>query len=687
MSALQAFDLSGLGWRLSGCHPLEWLRRPREEGISSAMAVDNVPFAFPGSVQRALRDAGIIPDWRVGLNAPLCEWVENRHWQLEARLPAEWIPAPGSDARLRLHFTGLDGPGWLLFDNGEPVRFDNTHVPVTLDLTAWHTGRSGPPPDEGPVLRVVFDSPPRWQGYLGHTSRMFDFKPRYYYTWDWQSRVVQLGVHGPARLEVIRGPILENCRCRTEYCPATRGGRVVFHARLDPLEEAYTRPLRVRLAVASEGADGPIAAVEVPVGALEDGAALEVPRVDPWWPNGMGARPLYEVTAELLDRESAVLSRWKRRTGFRAVEWRRCEGASAAATPWICVVNGAPLFLQGVNWTPLRETFADLRDEDYDAPLAAWADRGVNVLRVWGGATLEREAFYRRCDELGIFVWQDFPLSSSGLENWPPEDPAFGEEMARLARSYIKRRQHHPSLLLWCGGNELQGDREGRPQGAGRPCTKRHPLLARLGEIVAAMDPGRRFLPATASGPRFTAAAENFGRGEHWDVHGPWKMSNVRHEGGMAAWEDYWMRDDALFRSEAGMPGFAPEALIRRYAGELDPWPADMANPLWKRVSWWVQWDEFQREEGRAPVSLAEMAAWSQARQARALEIAFAACKRRFPRCGGFIVWMGHDTFPCFSNTSLVDCEGAPKPAAEAFRHIALTPPERIPAPNRASIA
>ena len=79
-------------------------------------------------------------------------------------------------------------------------------------------------------------------------------------------------------------------------------------------------------------------------------------------------------------------------------------------------------------------------------------------------------------------------------------------------------------------------------------------------------------------------------------------------------------------------------------------------------------------EHGREPAGLGEYVAWSQARQAEVLRVAARACKARFPRCGGILIWMGHDSFPCTSNTSIVDFWGCPKPAALALREVFTSP-------------
>jgi beta-mannosidase len=289
---------------------------------------------------------------------------------------------------------------------------------------------------------------------------------------------------------------------------------------------------------------------------------------------------------------------------------------------------------------------------------------------------LESHAFYRACDEMGLLVWQEFPLSSSGLDNWPPEDPDAVEQMAAIVESYVVRRCHHASLLLWCGGNELQGGPDGEKAGVGRPIDETHPMIARMAEVVATRDPGRRFLPTSSSGPRFDADPAEFGHGVHHDVHGPWSLPG----GTLESARRYWEQDDSLFRSEVGAPGAGPEDLIEEYSGGLPTMPASAENPLWRRSSWWIEWDEFLASCGSdaGDPSLSEFVAWSASRQARALELAARSVKRRFPRAGGFIVWMGHDSFPCTANTAVLDFYGRMKPAARALAEVFHTPSEKL---------
>jgi beta-mannosidase len=174
-------------------------------------------------------------------------------------------------------------------------------------------------------------------------------------------------------------------------------------------------------------------------------------------------------------------------------------------------------------------------------------------------------------------------------------------------------------------------------------------------------------VPTSPLGPSVHANAENVGKGVHWNVHGPWKPWGNLDEG----WTDFWAKDDALFRPETGSTGACSAEIIRQYAGDLDVMPASVQNPLWTRHStWWIEWDECLRELGREPESLEEYVEWSQARQAKALSIAVGACKRKFPRCAGILMWMGHDCYPCTGNTSIIDFNADPKPAALALSKI-----------------
>jgi beta-mannosidase len=171
---------------------------------------------------------------------------------------------------------------------------------------------------------------------------------------------------------------------------------------------------------------------------------------------------------------------------------------------------------------------------------------------------------------------------------------------------------------------------------------------------------------STPSGPSFGASAADYGKGIHWAVNGPWGHRGRLEEG----WFDYWNRDDSLLRSETGLAGPSSAELIRRYNAPETVYPCSRANPVWRRQPWWVEWDQFTAEHGREAASLEEYVAWGQERQRAGLAHAAAASKGRYPACGGFIIWMGHDSFPCAANTSIIDFDGALKPAAVAIGEI-----------------
>jgi beta-mannosidase len=640
-------DLSKQKWTLSGWTPHLWrLMLTAELGETPNAEIQGVSAVVPGSVQQALRNADLLPDWRVGENWRACEWVENRHWIYETRIDHQ---PPSNGCRVLLRCRGLDYAGWVYVNDRQVGEFTGTHIPHTFDLT--EALKAGPN-----RLRIIFDLPPRWLGQFGYTSKVRQWKTRFNYTWDWQPRLVQTGIWDAVHLVETDGKVLAHVMCTTD-ADTVRGTGILKVQAETPRSAAQVRiTLRYQQHV--------LRSETVPAVRLSGGGIQwrELP-VDLWWPNGLGSRHLYIVDLALLDASGSVLHSLSRRVGFRSITWQQCEGAPKGADPWICVVNGRPIFLQGVNFPPTLPNYADTPESRYRKLLTTYADLGVNTLRVNGVGHLEREIFYNLCDELGILVWQDVPLSSSGVDNIPPDDPASIREVTAILRHYIRERGHHPSLLMWCGGNELHYK---DPGGYGVPVTTRHPLIAAMGATAAKLDPTRRFIPSTATGPRFNADAKDFGKGLHWNTHGPWKLS-----GTMAEWRTYWEADDSLFRAESGAPGAAPVSEIMRWRGHLNPMPVSPKNPAWRRpLTWWIEDGAFQTEHGRLPETLDEYVEWSQKRQAEALVIAVGACRRRFPRCGGILLWCGHDAFPCPANTSILDYEGNPKPAALALKRI-----------------
>lgn len=647
-------DMGRLQWQVSGIIPRMWRRTMKLAARGAFVDVPPIAAPVPGSVQRALRDAGQLDDWYAGRNARHADWVENRDWLYETVIPDAWL-APGATVRLRCN--GLDYRGVIGVNRTPVAAFENGFVPHVVDLTPHLAEHDN-------TVQILFEPPPRWLGQTEYTSRITDWKARFNYGWDWMERVVQVGIWDDISLEVVDGPELGDCSVETGFDPQRGRGSLRVSG---PVSDAGG----VRVAVTLLNGDSELVRDELPAVAFaRDGVRWTGLEVAPWWPNLAGEQPLYTLRVDVFDRAGALADRLQCRVGFRRIEWRMSEGAPQGAEPWLCVVNDTPLFLQGINWVPVRPTYADVTVEDYRLRLAHYRDMGVNIIRVWGGGVLEKEMFYNLCDEYGLMVWQEFPLSSSGLDNYPPDDRRSIEQLSDIAVSYITRRRHHVSLAVWCGGNELVDDKDGDAGPYLKPLGAEHLLISTFRRIVQSLDAARRFLPTSPFGPRYFSERDDFGKGLHWDVHGPWRVRGTLE----GEWLAYWRDDDAIIHTECGAIGPCSVELIRTYktacGGRL--LGKGPANGYGDQT--WGEWDVFRAETGREPDSLEEYVEWGQARQAEALRIMAHECKRKFPRCTGVVLWMGHDSYPRLWGSAVIEFDGRPKPAFSALQDVFRTP-------------
>jgi beta-mannosidase len=127
------------------------------------------------------------------------------------------------------------------------------------------------------------------------------------------------------------------------------------------------------------------------------------------------------------------------------------EGPRPDQYKWTFVVNGRPTFLKGCNWATL-DAFLRLDKSRYSRFLTMAKDEHIQIMRSWGGGLLETDTFFDLCDELGIMVMQEFPLT---WQNFDALRPAVSDEIATLN---VIRLRNHPSLAMWCGGNEHSGE-------------------------------------------------------------------------------------------------------------------------------------------------------------------------------------------------------------------------------------
>jgi len=184
---------------------------------------------------------------------------------------------------------------------------------------------------------------------------------------------------------------------------------------------------------------------------------LKNPRL--WWPNGIGEQALYQLKI-YFESNGTVSDSQELRYGIREITSMKCPETGGRKF----YVNGQPIFITGGNYIA-SDWLLRLSPERYRTEVRFHADMNMRMIRVWGGALLERPEFYDACDEYGILVFQD--LWGSGDCNGAWQDPTKADSRERRweypdnhelflasVEDQVKMIRNHPSLCLWTGGNE-----------------------------------------------------------------------------------------------------------------------------------------------------------------------------------------------------------------------------------------
>jgi hypothetical protein len=169
-----------------------------------------------------------------------------------------------------------------------------------------------------------------------------------------------------------------------------------------------------------------------------------------WWPAGYGDPNLYEVilTAETTDGDASIV---KEKHGIRKID-SRIEKSR------IFTINGQDIFMKGGNW--VIDMTLNWTASRYEEEILMSKNANVNVLRVWGPTGVAPKAFYDAADKHGILLWQDFLNDYWGTfkntSGFQPEENLY----QTISTQVVKRFRNHPSLIIWCGGNEGVNPRE-----------------------------------------------------------------------------------------------------------------------------------------------------------------------------------------------------------------------------------
>lgn len=597
--------------------------------------VEMIPAKVPGAVQLDWAKEEGWGDYNYNVNFRDYQWMEDVFWTYRAEVPAQEL---SEEEVLVLRCGGIDYEYDVRVNGNVMLHQEGMFQDFQLDLTPYAGSDM--------ILEVLIWPIPKDTTGDKNTRQEArqSVKPAAAYSWDWHPRLVPLGIWEEISLEIQKKERLINAE-------------VLYH-----LEKDFSAAQVVMKSEVAGDAQ-PIWMLLDPDGKTvfmgtgkEITFPLEAPRL--WWCNEYGKPELYTWKVYPTDemREEQMLCG---RIGFRSVELTMNPGTweevqtfpkSRSVPPITLTLNGLPVFVKGSNWVN-PEIFPGIVTEETYRPLLTKAQEAhMNMLRCWGGAYVDKKAFFDICDELGIMVWQEFPLACNDYYN----GAHYLEVLEKEATAILKALRGHASVCLWCGGNELFNDWSGMDD-------QKHALRL-LNKLCYELD---RETPYINTSPLM-------GMG-----HGGYLF---RDQQGQEVYQIFQNAHNTAY-TEFGVPCISDREYLLQYLPEdmVEPFEPNDSLLAHHAFSAWVPGDETWscvstlRDYFGQEQSLDELIGWSQWLQCEGYKGIFEEARKQKPYCSMAINWCYNEPWPTAANNTLFNYPARQKPSYEAVKQ-ALRP-------------
>jgi beta-mannosidase len=424
-----------------------------------------------------LWDANVIGDPYYGLNDFNLRWIVWQNWTYSATL----APVVNSTSSYLL-FQGLDTFADIDLCRKRVGSTNNQFRQYHFDVTSILKACEGPADLEirfgstAKIAEAIANLPGQETWPLG-IEGLFEFEHRQFvrkeqndFGWDWGPAFIPTGVWQPAYLVHLEP---QELHVRNTLIDIYRKGQLpllipdqkqpwMVNASIDVIGRVPGKASLNFELLTLEGkliTQGPMVNVTRRNSTITGGISVPTDLVQLWWPVGMGKQALYNIRLTVAAEKGDAITSVTKRVGFRTIvlnqEPIRPDQLAMGIAPgsnWHFEINGQEFYAKGSNFIPPDCFWTRVNETRIRRLFKSVVDGNQNMLRVWSSGAYSPDFMYDLADQMGILLWSEFEFGDALY----PVDKEFLSNVRAEAEYQVRRINHHPSLALWAGGNELE---------------------------------------------------------------------------------------------------------------------------------------------------------------------------------------------------------------------------------------